>query len=46
MTVTEGPGSVGTKIVDKDYPYTEGLVAGTTKQTGNPNLEEEGSEYL
>ena len=43
MTIT---GTAGTKAVDKDYPYEEGLVAETTKQTGNPNLEEEGSELL
>lgn len=40
--VSEGPGSVGTRIINKDYPFTEGLIAGTTKQTDNPNLEEEG----
>ena len=40
--VSEGPGTIGTRIVDKDYPYEEGLVAGSTKQTGNPNLEEGG----
>lgn len=37
-TVTEGPGTVGTKIIETGYPYEEGLIAGTTKQTGNPNL--------
>jgi hypothetical protein len=39
-TVLVGTGTVGTRFVDKDYPYTEGLTAGTTKQTENPNLEE------
>ena len=38
--VVVGSGNVGTKIMDTDYPYEEGLIAGTTKQTGNPNLEE------
>jgi|TARA_R100000501_G_C2602570_1_gene99260 hypothetical protein len=37
-TVSEGPGSVGTRVMDKDYPYTEGLTAGNTKQTKKPNL--------
>ena len=37
--VSIGTGSIGTKIVATDYPNEEGLVAGTTKQTGNPNLE-------
>ena len=40
-TVSEGPGTIGTRVIDKDYPYEEGLVAGTTKQTGNPDLEEQ-----
>ena len=39
--VTSTSGSVGTRVVEADYPYEEGLIAGTTKQTGNPNLEEE-----
>ena len=37
-TVSEGPGSVGTRILDKKYPYAEGLIAGSTKQTKKPNL--------
>lgn len=37
-TVKEGPGSAGTRIMDKNYPYVEGLTAGDTKQTGDPNL--------
>lgn len=44
--VTESPGTIGTQGIDKDYPYTEGLIAGTTKQTENPNLVEEGSNLL
>lgn len=30
-TVKEGPGTVGTRIINKDYPITRGLIAGTTK---------------
>lgn len=30
-TVVVGTGSVGTRFVDKDYPYVRGLTAGTTK---------------
>lgn len=41
-TVTEGPGTSGTRIIAKRYPVEEGLIAGTTKQTGTPYLEEEG----
>ena len=41
MVVSEGPGTIGTRIVNKDYPFDEGLEAGTTKQTGNPSLEPE-----
>jgi hypothetical protein len=37
-TVSEGTGTVGTRILDKKYPYEEGLIAGSTKQTGDPNL--------
>ncbi|MHA1302810.1 MAG: hypothetical protein ACTSQE_14735 [Candidatus Heimdallarchaeaceae archaeon] len=44
--MTIGPDTKGCMAVDKDYPYEEGLTAETTKQTGNPNLEEEGSKYL
>ncbi len=42
-TVSEGTGTIGTRIVDKEYPIEEGLIAGTTRQTGNPELEEQGS---
>ena len=38
-TVEVATGGVGTKAVETGYPYVEGLTAGTTKQTGNPNLE-------
>ena len=41
-TVVVATGTVGTKALEKDYPYEEGLIAGTTKQTGNPNLTENG----
>ena len=37
-TTTVGTGTVGTRFLDKDYPYEEGLEAGTTKQTDDPNL--------
>ncbi len=40
-TVVVGTGGVGTRFLEKDYPYEEGLIAGTTKQTGKPFLEEE-----
>lgn len=39
--VKVGTGSVGTRFLEKDYPYEEGLVAGTTKQTEEPDLEED-----
>ena len=29
--VEVGTGTVGTRFIDKDYPYEEGLEAGTTK---------------
>ena len=38
MTVIQGPDTIGTAILDKDYPYEEGLTAGTTKQTDDPVL--------
>lgn len=34
MTVQEGPGSKGTKIIATRYPVTTGLIAGTTKTSG------------
>ncbi len=41
-TVNVGTGTVGTKIMMKRYPVEEGLIAGTTKQTGVPYLVENG----
>ena len=38
-TVSEGPGTSGTRIIAKRYPVEEGLVAGSTKQEGNPAVE-------
>lgn len=38
--VVVGTGTIGTRFIDKDYPYEEGLIAGTTKQTGDPDLKE------
>ena len=35
-TIQVGTGSVGTRFVETDYPYEEGLTAGTTR-----HLEEE-----
>ena len=40
-SVEVGTGTIGTRFIDKDYPYEEGLTAGTTKQTGSPILEEQ-----
>lgn len=37
-TVKEGPGTIGTRILSKKYPCEEGLIAGSTKQTGDPEL--------
>ena len=36
--VVVGSGGVGSKILNRKYPYEEGLVFGTTKQTKNPVL--------
>ena len=42
MVVSEGPGGIGTRIVSKEYPNTEGLELGTTKQrAASPSLEPE-----
>jgi hypothetical protein len=41
-TVKGDTGTTGTKGISKRYPITEGLIAGSTKQTGVPYLEEEG----
>ena len=40
-TVSEGPGTIGTKIIAKRYPVEEGLTAGSTKQTDDPVIEYE-----
>ena len=40
-TVVVGTGTVGTRFVRDEYPIEEGLIAGTTKQTNRPNLEED-----
>lgn len=37
-TIQQGPGTVGTTFLAERYPVDEGLVAATTKQTGDPNL--------
>jgi hypothetical protein len=39
--VVVGTGTVGSKYIETDYPYEEGLVAGTTKQTNDSELKEE-----
>lgn len=38
MVITEGPGTIGTKIISKRYPIKEGLSAATTIQKGIPYL--------
>ena len=37
----DGTGTTGTRYIASRYPVEEGLEAGTTKQTGNPELEEQ-----
>ena len=32
---TEGPGGKGTRTIRTSYPHVDGLIAGTTKQTGH-----------
>ena len=39
-TVSEGPGTIGTRIIAKRYPLEEGLEAGTTLQSDDPQLKE------
>lgn len=39
-------GTIGTLPLDKNYPYVEGLTAETTKQTNEPNLIAQGSNYV
>ena len=40
-TVSEGTGTIGTRVIARRYPVEVGLTAGTTKQTGTPYLEEQ-----
>lgn len=35
MTISEGPGGVGTRIISGNYPVDEGLTLGTTKLKDN-----------
>jgi len=37
-TIIIGTGTIGTRFIETDYPIEEGLIGGTTKQTGKPNL--------
>ena len=40
-TVTEdGTGTMGTRFIAKNYPITEGLIAGSTLQSDDPELKE------
>ena len=41
-TIIGDTGTLGTKGISKRYPVEEGLIAGSTKQTGVPYLEEQG----
>ncbi len=41
-TVIGGTGTIGTRGISKRYPVEEGLIAGSTKQTKIPYLEEQG----
>lgn len=41
MAKVGSPAEVEQKELRTEYPVEEGLIAGTTKQTGNPNLEVE-----
>jgi len=38
--VVVGTGTIGTRFVDKDYPFEDGLEAGTTVNHEEKNLEE------
>ena len=42
MVKVGDPATIGQKELRTEYPVEEGLIAGTTKQTNSPNLEEEG----
>lgn len=37
---SQGPSTVGQKFISNEYPNVEGLIALTTKQTLDPDLEE------
>ena len=41
MVKVGDPATVGEKELRTEYPVEEGLIAGTTKQTNPPNLEED-----
>ena len=42
MVVSNGPATIGEKELRNDWPNTEGITAGTTKQrTEKPSLEPE-----
>lgn len=36
--VVVGSGKLGSRFIRHEYPVVEGLIAGTTKQTGHANL--------
>lgn len=38
-TVEVGTGTIGTRFLETDYPFQEGLTAGTTKTGVDPDLE-------
>lgn len=40
-TIVVGSGTVGQAVINKDYPNIEGLIAGTTKQTTDSELQEQ-----
>lgn len=42
MHVVVGTGTVGTRFVNSEWPFEEGLIAGTTAQDDSPYLEEVG----
>lgn len=46
MTIQEGPGGKGTKILSNKYPAVEGLTGATTKQTKDRKLEPTSKSYL
>lgn len=46
MTVVGPSGGIGTRALSRRYPVDEGLVAGTTKQTGRRTLRPQKSFIL